>query len=62
MIGYKQENVQVQQEEIQRPHNRRKLCLKGTKRYIMAPNFSCVVILRIAEDLNLWSETFSKYN
>lgn len=36
--------------------------LKATKKFIVAPNFSCVPLLRIVENLNLWRETLLKFN
>lgn len=61
-IGHKHENAKVQKKELRRSRNSRKMYLKAKNRFIMAPNFSCVLILSIAESLNLWSETHSKFN
>lgn len=60
MIGHKHENAKVQKKELRRSSNSKKMYLKAKNRFIMAPNFSCVLILGIAENLNLWSETHSK--
>lgn len=60
VIGYKQENDKVKKNY--EDHIAGGNYLKATNRFTVTPNFSCVFILRIAENLHVWSETLSKFN